>query len=267
MAFGTFWRGERQRFGADRDRDRWRSGSDWREGRERDYERQGAGRQERGWSPSGEYYSDRDYGTEGYGGERYRGQGGREFGEGSWEQQGRGMGGGRDWSEHGRSYLGGGGDWREEGRGEYGERGYYGGREGLAGSEFEYRRSPYGRESEYARHAGYGGLGGEYGYGGLYRGRGPRGYRRSDDRIREDVCDWLTDDPQIDASSMEVTVKDAEVTLSGSVNSREEKRRAEDLVEAISGVKDVHNNLRVMPQQKGTETTTGEKTTTQSPRH
>jgi len=78
------------------------------------------------------------------------------------------------------------------------------------------------------------------------RGLGPRGYRRSNDRIREDVCELLTDDEQIDASNIDVAVQDGEVTLSGGVNSRAEKRRAEDLIEDLSGVKDVHNRLRVV---------------------
>ena len=78
-----------------------------------------------------------------------------------------------------------------------------------------------------------------------YAGRGPKGYRRSDDRIREDVCDRLTDDWHIDASEMEVAVQNGEVMLSGTVQSRDEKRRAEDLAERIAGVRDVHNNLRV----------------------
>src|SRR5262249_60892996 len=59
-------------------------------------------------------------------------------------------------------------------------------------------------------------------------GRGPRGYHRSDERIREDVNDRLTDDWYIDASDIEVSVNNGMVTLSGRVNSREEKRRAED---------------------------------------
>lgn len=78
-----------------------------------------------------------------------------------------------------------------------------------------------------------------------YAGRGPKGYRRSDDRIREDICDRLTDDWRIDASEMEVAVQNGEVMLSGAVRDREDKRRAEDLVERIPGVRDVHNNLRV----------------------
>jgi osmotically-inducible protein OsmY len=77
------------------------------------------------------------------------------------------------------------------------------------------------------------------------RGRGPRGYRRSDERIREDVCDVLTDDANVDATEIEVTVKEGEVTLTGSVASRDQKRRAESLAERVSGVRDVHNSVRV----------------------
>jgi osmotically-inducible protein OsmY len=81
-----------------------------------------------------------------------------------------------------------------------------------------------------------------------HRGRGPKGYQRSDERIREDVNDRLTDDPHIDASEIEVTVSNREVTLSGTINSRFEKRHAEDLAETISGVTHVQNNLRVQQQ-------------------
>lgn len=78
-----------------------------------------------------------------------------------------------------------------------------------------------------------------------HRGRGPKDYIRSDERIREDANDRLTDDPRIDASNIALTVQTGEVTLNGTVDSRAEKRRAEDLVERISGVKHVQNNLRV----------------------
>lgn len=77
-----------------------------------------------------------------------------------------------------------------------------------------------------------------------HRGRGPKGYRRSDDRIREDVNDRLADDPYLDASEIEVQVSDSEVTLTGSVPRRADKRRAEALAETISGVTHVQNNLR-----------------------
>ena len=80
---------------------------------------------------------------------------------------------------------------------------------------------------------------------GGHRGRGPKGYRRSDERIHEDVCERLTQDPFIDASNVEVMVKDGEVTLAGTVSSRGLKRRAEDLAELASGITHVQNNLRV----------------------
>lgn len=78
-----------------------------------------------------------------------------------------------------------------------------------------------------------------------YRGRGPRGYRRSDDRIREDINDRLTDHPHLDASDISVEVNETEVILTGSVNSRWTKRLAEDIAESVSGVTYVQNNLRV----------------------
>jgi len=78
-----------------------------------------------------------------------------------------------------------------------------------------------------------------------HRGRGPKGYVRSDDRIREDVCDRLSDDRMVDASDVEVSVAGSEVTLSGTVYTREERRRAEDCAERVSGVTHVQNNLRV----------------------
>jgi osmotically-inducible protein OsmY len=78
-----------------------------------------------------------------------------------------------------------------------------------------------------------------------HRGRGPKGYARSDERIKEDVSDKLTDDGSLDASDIEVQVSNREVTLTGEVNSREDKRRAEDIAELISGVQHVQNNLRI----------------------
>ena len=79
-----------------------------------------------------------------------------------------------------------------------------------------------------------------------HAGRGPRGYVRSDDRIREDVNDRLTDDWQLDATNIDVTVTGGEVMLNGTVADRADKRRAEDLAYAARGVADVRNNLRIV---------------------
>jgi osmotically-inducible protein OsmY len=78
-----------------------------------------------------------------------------------------------------------------------------------------------------------------------HRGRGPKGYRRADQRIAEDINDRLTDDREIDATDIEVRVESGEVTLSGTVNSRLARRKAEDLAEDTRGVRYVQNNLRV----------------------
>ena len=78
-----------------------------------------------------------------------------------------------------------------------------------------------------------------------HRGAGPKDYTRSDERIREDANDRLTEDWRIDASHVTVSVENGEITLNGTVANRRAKRRAEDVVDDISGVKHVQNNLRV----------------------
>lgn len=78
-----------------------------------------------------------------------------------------------------------------------------------------------------------------------YRGRGPRNYQRPDTSIREDLCELLTLDDDIDATDIDVNVAAGIVTLNGEVPERQMKRRAERLAERIRGVRDVQNNLRL----------------------
>jgi len=80
---------------------------------------------------------------------------------------------------------------------------------------------------------------------GRFSGVGPKDYKRSDERIQEEVCERLCHDSSIDASNIDVSVKDGLVTLAGSVEDRNTKRMAEACVEELSGVKDVTNNIRV----------------------
>ena len=92
---------------------------------------------------------------------------------------------------------------------------------------------------------------------GPYTGYGPRGYHRSDERIHEDVCERLTEHGDVDARDIEVGVVDGEVMLTGTVASRTQKRLAEDIADAVAGVTEVHNRLRVMrpgaePPERGT---------------
>jgi osmotically-inducible protein OsmY len=122
----------------------------------------------------------------------------------------------------------------ERGGGDYGRRAYMGER-----NERDDYTARSARGTDYyateARRSGFG----------EHTGRGPRGYQRSDDRIREDACERLTYRGDVDASDIDVAVANGEITLSGTVDNRWSKRAAEDAVEDISGVQEVHNRLRV----------------------
>lgn len=80
---------------------------------------------------------------------------------------------------------------------------------------------------------------------GRFAGRGPRNYRRSDDRIIEEIHEILTYSPQIDASNIEVRVTQGDVTVLGSVDDRYTKRLVEDLIHDVPGVRDLQNRLRI----------------------
>jgi hypothetical protein len=78
-----------------------------------------------------------------------------------------------------------------------------------------------------------------------YRGLGPRGYVRSDQRIYEDICDRLTENPFIDASDITVSVRDRKVTLAGSVDNMLALHQAEEITREAAGVADLRNDLLV----------------------
>ncbi|HEY9790053.1 MAG TPA: BON domain-containing protein [Candidatus Obscuribacterales bacterium] len=135
----------------------------------------------------------------------------------------------------------------EPGRHEYGEQSRFGGDRDMESG------MPYGRGYEgYGRSWGEeerSGLGQSYGareqsmFG--HRGRGPRSYRRSDERISDDINEQLTMHPEVDASDIEVLVENGIITLRGSVDCRHGKRLAEDIAEDVYGVREVHNELRI----------------------
>ena len=78
-----------------------------------------------------------------------------------------------------------------------------------------------------------------------YRGVGPSNYSRSDERIREDLNERLTEADDLDASGITVEVSNGVATLGGVVAQRWMKHRAEDLADSCTGVRDVRNQLRV----------------------
>jgi hypothetical protein len=234
------------------DPDRWGSGqyamgegADSQTGGGRDYQRYGGdvGR-------SGEERGGYGYGTRGFG----------QMGD-----QDRRAGSTRDFNYSERNLRGGGRPLeRGDNRGDRGRRAAriaeedtrFGGRqpgghgpgvENMAPPRVGYATSPSRRDDHEMGHGQF--LGGAYRSATPSRverptGRGPKGYQRGDDRIRADICDRLMQG-WMNAEDVEVQVKDGNVTLSGTVRSRDEKRAIEDLAEAVLGVKDVDNNIRV----------------------
>lgn len=98
-------------------------------------------------------------------------------------------------------------------------------------------------DRSFSKKAGRNHGGSQLDHDGSHFGKGPRGYKRSDDDIYDDVCTMLTLSAEVDASGIEVSVKAGCVYLRGTVNSRQIKRMAEFTIENVSGVLDVQNLL------------------------
>ena len=128
----------------------------------------------------------------------------------------------------------------------------------IGDDDYAYRY--YGRNAEpWAVNAGgaYGGAAGDE-YEALFGDRpddprsmrrtrraGPRGYLRSDERIREDICERLIDRADIDIGDVSVVVAGGRVTLEGSVADRQMKHRIDALCDDSPGVREVDNRIRV----------------------
>lgn len=95
---------------------------------------------------------------------------------------------------------------------------------------------------------------------GRFEGRGPKGYRRSDASIREEVCEVLTHDPDVDASDVEIDVRAGTVFLSGTVPDRRMKRLAEHVIENINGVDDIQNWISLASRKEETSVLNSEET-------
>lgn len=78
-----------------------------------------------------------------------------------------------------------------------------------------------------------------------FTGRGPKGWRRSPERMREDACEALYHSALVDASDIDIIIKDKILYLRGTVDSRETKREAERCVEDLPGIEDIQNELRI----------------------
>lgn len=76
-------------------------------------------------------------------------------------------------------------------------------------------------------------------------GRPPKNFTRTDERIREDVCERLIREERIDASDVEVNVRGGIVVFDGTVPDRFMKYALEYEAEACPGVRDVENRVGV----------------------
>ena len=79
---------------------------------------------------------------------------------------------------------------------------------------------------------------------GGHRGKGPRNYVRTDQRVFEDVCEELTRDDAVDASDITVHVERGVVTLDGAVATARMREVAEETITELPGVRSVRNQLR-----------------------
>lgn len=77
-------------------------------------------------------------------------------------------------------------------------------------------------------------------------GRAPKGYRRSDERIREDICERIMARGDIDAGEVSIDVASGRVTLEGAVEERWMKYAIEDIADRCHGVEDIDNRVRVV---------------------
>jgi osmotically-inducible protein OsmY len=251
----------RVQYGRSRERDTdEQSGSTGRYAGYGDFGRGDYGGERSGWSGQ-DRYGQTGYGQGNYGGSqrgRYgEGQGSRgssDYGYSGGESRRRYGQGSGDYG-YGQNYGGQrayGEEWRSPQRG-YGGEGRFGG---------ESSRQDYFTGESSGMSGGMGGMGGVgyagqgYGQGmGEHRGKGPKGYQRSDERTKELLCERLREDPHIDPSEVTITVQGGKITLEGTVDSRQTKNAIEEVAEQF-GTQDVQNNLRIQRAQQGMQSST-----------
>jgi hypothetical protein len=241
MAYPHYGESEHPRWGAEerdrewererRERDRWRASEPGPGSHDRPWRGGDDWRQQEGWSGREADWRDRErsYGRGYEGGER-------TYGGSERDRQEVMEGGDRGWPGGVRGAEGGGG---------YG-RGFFGTAYSL-----------YAGRPEHEQRGRFERLGHTMGEDPRRRmGRGPKGYRRSDERVHEDVCERIARSG-VNADDVEVRVENGQVTLSGTVSSRDEKRYLEDLCEDVFGVDEVHNQIRVSRGESSTSTQPG----------
>lgn len=224
----------------------YEGGSDYAD---RTYDR-GGRRGHNGWEEHDDQPEGRWGGTHGGGRQSYGNQG--QYGSSGGYGGQRGGGGAQGYGSGQRFGGNQGAGWGRGG--DMGQGGYGGG----MGRDIGGGRG-HGRDDEAQERWSNGGASGGAMRAGQHAGRGPKGYKRGDDRIEEEVNEILTRHGDIDASEIEVKVQNGEVTLTGSVDDRRTKRDVEDAIESCSGVTDVINHLKVGASQNGQNGSSGER--------
>ena len=271
-------RSARQRYpGGGEDRSAWadrggrdeRGGWDQRAGWESERAGRGVGYSGRAYGGAAGYeglgyrrpprggYSEPDYSSRPYGSqhepsrygesERHR-QPSERYGEDQWSRAWE-RGSGQDRGEHGAQYGG-----AQYGGGRYGGERFGG--EQYGGERYgaeQYGRGEYG-SGQYGAHSAQGT--GRYSASQSAARRGPKGYKRSDSRIEEDINDRLFQTEHVDSREVHVQVKEGKVTLSGTVRERWMKHEIEDIAAQCPGVQDVENDIRVARETEGSQTQT-----------
>lgn len=245
---------------------------------------QGSGQGQRG-----QYGQDFESGSD-WGAQGWNNQGAMGYGE-SGERGDEGMGGGYGGRFGGREDFGGRGQqdfqraqWGQTRGGQHnigsGFGGYnqgFGGTQGQwaggqgdwGGGQGNWGQGSQGNFGQGSRYSGYGqdfgqqsGGQGQYGYGsqgGMGRDRqGVKGYTRSDERIKDDVCERLYNEGRIEVRDVSVEVTDGKVMLEGTVPNRHMKHQIEDIVDQCIGVKEVENHIRVSRGQGESDASGGE---------
>lgn len=213
-----------------------------------------------GYAGRGGYGAHQGYGDDrrdtGYGGYGGYGGGDRHSGRGGGYGTGAGQMGQAGGFERGSTFSSPGGRpsnwrgaWDQSSQGSHHERGY-GMDPGDYGSQHSYGSQTGNYGSEHggygSQHGGQGREHGGYGSQGARRSM-PKGYQRSDERIREDVCERLSHSG-LDVSDVSVHVSSGHVTLEGTVDSRHVKHAIENCADDCMGVQDVENRIRVQRQ-------------------
>ncbi len=84
-----------------------------------------------------------------------------------------------------------------------------------------------------------------------YKGKGPKGYHQSDERVWENACEALMNSPFVDATEIVVVTQDGKVILEGEVSHEQEKQAASEAVKSVLPSFVIENEIKVIQKTRG----------------